>query len=137
MNREFSFRKELTDERHLLLKASLAIRSDVGRDELLTDGVFAVVSFLAGALEGSGVKTATVVVVTGDSSPAASEAFIDAARGLVQSLTLERAGMTPAANIVICDEAADSPDVLAAVQFLQSPGGQFSRGTSFDLRGMS
>lgn len=138
MSSEFSTVVLGKGSRHHVLEASLNIGSDAGRDELLTDGVFSVVTFLSDSMSESSVESATVVIAVGEESHApASQAFVEAVRGLVQTFTLERSGTNPASNVVVCADSVTNPDVKEALEFLQSTGGQFSRGSTFDLRSES
>lgn len=107
------------------------------RDVLLTDGVFAVIEHLARSTREAGGGRSVVDVRVPDEVPpnalAGTEAFVEAVRGLVQSLTLETTPQSPACNIVVSAER-QSASRDRTVQYLVGPHGDFSRGSTYDLR---
>lgn len=107
------------------------------RDALLTDGVFAVIEHLARTSQqaegGCSVIDLRIPDDVAADSLAGTEAFVEAVRGLVQSLTLETPPQSPACNIVVSSEG-QSASRDRTIHYLISPHGDFSRGSTYDLR---
>jgi hypothetical protein len=102
------------------------------RDALLSDGVVELVAALVGAATG----TAPVVVDIRcgvDGAARAVEAYVAAARGLVQSFVLERTPPAGPVNLVVSAPEQDA-DRTATFDYLGSPDGGFSWGACYDLR---
>jgi hypothetical protein len=112
-----------------------AALSAAARDELLTDGVVALVEQLAQAAAGPPERPVAVDVRIPAASPSAleCEAFVEAARGLVQSLVLERGKSIGPVNVVISHPAQEQ-DRAATWAYLAAGTGSFSRGATYDLR---
>jgi hypothetical protein len=114
----------------------LASTKAVDRDILLTEAVFAVTRFL---VECSALKDGRAVVdlrlpdaPLGESLPGAY-AFMEAVRGLVQSMTLETGPHAAASNVLVSTESQCQARE-ATLAYLTSEGGGFSRGATYDLR---
>lgn len=105
------------------------------RDELLTDGVVALVAQLARVAGGPPERPIAVDVRVPEASPPAveCEAFVEAARGLVQSLVLERGKSIGPVNVVVSHPAQEQ-DRAATWAYLAAGTGSFSRGATYDLR---
>lgn len=102
----------------------------------LTDRVWEVIEALNAAV--ARADEAVVVDVRtpgarGDAAWPNVQAFVEAVRGLVQSLTLELPSPAPAINIVVSSPAQESARG-GTVEYLFSDDGRFSRGTTYDLR---
>lgn len=102
----------------------------------LTDRVFEVIEALNGAV---GRSDASIVVdfrmeaAKGTSAWPNALAFLQAVRGLVQSLTLELVHPAPAVNVVVSSDA-EAEDRDRTIGYLHSADGQFARGATYDLR---
>ncbi|WP_336662284.1 hypothetical protein [Leucobacter sp. USHLN154] len=107
------------------------------RSALLTATVYSVVEFLAAVEhappQGSAVIDIRLPPFTGARQAAEAEAFVHAAKGLVQSWTLERGSASSPANVVVSESGQDAARE-AAVEYFTSELGAFSRGSLFDLR---
>lgn len=108
--------------------------------EWVTAGTLAVVERLR-ALQELGEQAArergpVTVLCAGDRSAAApaAEALFEAARGIVQSLTLEPAARALRCNVLRAEDAADER-VLTALRYLASSDGGFAAGSTLDLVG--
>jgi hypothetical protein len=102
------------------------------RDALLGAGIVATVEELAAI----GDRRTIVDVRTSDAvgSERAWEGFIQAARGLVQSLALERGSAAGPINLMISSTDQED-DRRGTVAYLGSDNGDFSWGACYDLRG--
>jgi hypothetical protein len=110
------------------------------RDELLTDGITAVIAALTQA---TGVASRGVVVdirvpQTGrhDRASAHREGFIAACHGLVHSYVAERRSEIVPVNVLVTAAGQDD-DRQATLAYLGSEDGEFARGSFFDLRSRS
>ena len=110
-------------------------RESTARDELLTQGVVDLVSHLVRATTDAASAAVVVDVRLGeghDGDPSL-EAFVEAARGLVQSYVLEsQQGIGPA-NVVVSTASQDD-DRQLTFDYLAGGTGSFSRGATYDLR---
>lgn len=80
-------------------------------------------------------RIAVVVAAPADPDPwraAAAAGLVEAARGIVGALTLER-GPSLRLNLVLA-EAAGAPEVDDALAFLSGPAAGFTAGATLDLR---
>jgi hypothetical protein len=104
------------------------------RDDLLTHGVVDLVSHLVRSTEdASTVVVVDVRVGDGHDGDPALEAFVEAARGLVQSYVLEsQQGIGPL-NVVVSSARQDG-DRQLTFDYLAGDTGSFSRGATYDLR---
>lgn len=109
-------------------------RESTARDELLTQGVVDLVSHLVRATEDA--SSAVVVDVRlgeGHDGDPSLEAFVEAARGLVQSYVLESQLRIGPANVVVSTASQDD-DRQLTFDYLAGETGSFSRGATYDLR---
>jgi hypothetical protein len=106
-------------------------------ETLLTQGIHDVVRFLVESAQGDRGGCTVIDLRTAEtlsrSSFPACFAYIEAVRGLLQAHTLEQGPAAPAANLVVSSNNQDEPRERT-IQYLQSPGGGFSRGATYDLR---
>lgn len=119
----------------------LIVLSDVPsvqeEEALLTRGIHDVAQFLVKSA-GNGPEGSTIIdlrasdALSPSSAPACS-AYIEAVRGLLQSHTLERGPAAPPANLMISSHGQREARERT-MQYLESPGGSFSRGATYDLR---
>lgn len=104
------------------------------RDALLSDGIVDLVGALVAAATGADPVVVDIRCQIDDpGSSRAVEAYIDAARGLVQSFVLERTGPVGPVNLVVSVPNQDA-DRDATFTYLGSPDGRFSWGAGYDLR---
>ncbi len=107
------------------------------RDDLLTHGVVDLVAHLVGATEdGSSPVVVDVRVADGQDGVPALEAFVEAARGLAQSYVLENRQEIGPVNVVVSSGSQDD-DRESTWDYLAGAAGSFSRGATYDLRGMT
>ena len=108
-----------------------------GRDDLLTQGVVDLVSHLVRATQGDACAVVVDVQISDahDGDPSL-EAFVEAARGLVQSYVLEsQQGIGPV-NVVV-SRTSQEGDRQLTLNFLAGTTGSFARGATYDLREVS
>lgn len=113
------------------------VETTQGEEELLTLGIHKAIQFLVESVY-TGPNGSTVIdVQTTDtlspSSAPACFAYVEAVRGLLQAHTLERGPEASPANLVI-SWTRQRVSRERTIQYLQSPGGGFSRGATYDLR---
>lgn len=121
--------------------APVRIRVDLGqatatteRDALLSDGIVELVDELVAAAAGPDPVVVDIRCPGGDpASLRAVEAYLAAARGLVQSFVLERVAPAGPVNLVISD-TGQIADREATWDYLGSADGGFSWGACYDLR---
>ena len=109
-------------------------RESTARDELLTQGVVDLVSHLVHATtDASSPVVVDVRLGEGHDGDPSLEAFVEAARGLVQSYVLEsQQGIGPV-NVVV-SAASQHDDRQLTFDYLAGATGSFSRGATYDLR---
>lgn len=127
-----------TESGHSRLLVVLSDVPSVQEEEaLLTRGIHDVAQFLVKSA-GNGPDRSTIIdlrtsnTFSPPSAPACF-AYIEAVRGLLQSHTLERGPAAPPANLVISSYGQHQARERTT-QYLESPGGSFSRGATYDLR---
>jgi hypothetical protein len=103
------------------------------RDELLTSGIVEVMAHLVAASTDAPAVAVDLQVPAGRSDAPAVEAFIEAVRGLVQSLVLESAAPVRPVNLVV-STPEQHRELERTLAFLASDDGRFSCGARFDLR---
>lgn len=111
-----------------------AATTSASRDQLLGAGVIATVAALVAVT--SGGERAVIDIRTGhleSGSDRAWEAFIEAVRGLVQSLVLESGSGSRPVNVVI-STVDQEDDRRSSWRYLGSDEGTFSYGATYDLR---
>ena len=111
-----------------------APRDATERDQLLTQGVVDLVSSLVEATQdGSTPVVVDLRLAVGHDPAPPLEAFVEAARGLVQSYVLEsQQGIGPL-NVVV-SRAGQDDDRRLTWDYLAGGTGSFSRGATYDLR---
>jgi hypothetical protein len=104
------------------------------RDHLLTQGVVDLVRHLVDAtIDGSSPVAVDIRLGDGRDTAPSMEAFVEAARGLVQSYVLEsQQGIGPL-NVVVSRSSQDD-DRRLTWSYLSGGTGSFSRGATYDLR---
>jgi hypothetical protein len=108
-------------------------RNPAARDDLLTQGVVDLVSHLVRATEDASTVVVDVRVGDGKDGDPALEAFVEAARGLVQSYVLESQQAIGPLNVVVSSARQDG-DRQLTFDYLAGETGSFSRGATYDLR---
>lgn len=120
----------------LLRVTSGTPKTRASRAEQLTTQVFEIITRLNQGVE-RGDRTIVVDFRVepklGDAAGVTANAYLEAVRGLVQSLTLELTEPAPAINIVVSDDLEPSGRDRT-IEYLSSEDGRFSRGTTYDLR---
>jgi hypothetical protein len=118
-----------------LVTVQLADPGDAdGRDHLLTEGVVDLVRHLVEATEdGTAPAAVDLRVEEADSRRPVVEAFVEAARGLVQSYVLENQQAIGPVNVVV-SHATQEGDRQVTWSYLAAETGSFSRGATYDLR---
>jgi hypothetical protein len=103
------------------------------RDELLTSGLVEVMAHLVTASADAPAVVVDLQVPEAPSSAPTMEAFVEAVRGLIQSLVLESAPPVRPVNLLVTtpDQQRERDQTIA---FLASDDGRFSCGARFDLR---
>ena len=133
------FEKELQADgkRHRLTATISNFETPADEEALLTEGIQTIVDFLVQSARGNALGSAVIDLRTSDSLSATAIpscfAYIEAVRGLLQAHTLERGPGAPAANLVVSTVGQTKPRERT-LAYLESPGGSFSRGATYDLR---
>ena len=102
------------------------------RDALLSAGIVDLVAALVSAATGTDPVVLDIRCHP-DAGARAVEAYVAAARGLVQSFVLERKAGAGPVNLVVSAAEQDA-DRVATLAYLGSPDGGFSWGACYDLR---
>lgn len=104
---------------------------------LFTEGIQTVVQFLVESVDRQHQGSVVLDVRTTDPMPKALApthlAYVEAVRGLIQAHTLEQGPAAPPTNLVVSSHDQDEAR-KRTLQYLQSEGGSFSRGATYDLR---
>ena len=103
------------------------------RDELLTRGLVDVMAQLVAASADAPAVVVDLQVSAARSSAPTVEAFVEAIRGLIQSLVLESAPPVRPVNLLVTtpDQQRERDQTIA---MLASDDGRFSCGARYDLR---
>ncbi|WP_157970826.1 hypothetical protein [Nakamurella deserti] len=102
------------------------------RDALLSAGIVDLVAAMVAAATGTDPVVVDLRCLEGGDARAV-EAYVAAARGLVQSFVLERSAPSGPVNLVVSAADQDA-DRHATLSYLGSSDGGFSWGACYDLR---